>query len=41
MDVSLWLGSMMGAESEIRSNQWFRFANNRERNTDARLKLPA
>ena len=40
LDESLWLG-LMGAEAETRSSRWFRSANNSERSTNARLKLPA
>ena len=28
LDESLWPGSPMGAEAEIRSSRWFRSANN-------------
>ncbi len=40
MDESRWVG-LLGAEAEIRSNQWFRSANNSVRSTNARLKPPA
>jgi len=38
INESLRLGSLIDAEAETRSNLWFRFANNRGRNTNERLK---